>query len=225
MNSKKISSMLLAVIVAISVFAAFTMTASAQQVLYGANKVDIGYYSLYTIDPNTGDASYIGEIGYRVSGIAFAPDGTLYGAGWDGFIQINPITGAGTFITDLDYGCADISFAPDGTLYCHGPSDEWSTINPGTGVQTWIGDNSLAGSGNGMDVASNGIVYHGNEDWLNTINPSTGAGTALFLWTLPGGIDPDGWYRPNAFDFDASDTLYASLNGGSEGSAQLLSYY
>ncbi len=195
---------------------------SAEQVLYGAGPA-VPDFNLYTIDPNTGDASYIGEIGYHVSGLTFV-DGTLYGAGWDGFIQIDPTTGAGTFIApiSMDAGgtCADISFAPDGTLYCYNePGDGWGTIDPGTGAQTWIGYTDLRCCGNGMDVASGGTVYHGNEDGLNTINPLTGAGTALFLWTLPGGIDPDVWeYRPNAFDFDDSGTLYASLHGGHGGS-------
>jgi len=197
--------------------------------LYGATGG--GSSSLYIIDPETGAATLIGpitdgETNYRVSGLAFGLDGKLYGAGHDGFIEIDPTTGAATFIAPINMPagdtCADISFAPDGTLYCYNEAgDGWGIIDPITGANTWIGWTGLGCCGNGMDVRSDGIVYHGNEDGLNTIDPSTGTGTFLYPWTLPEGIEPEGgdvWYRPNAFDFDASDTLYASLHGGSGGS-------
>ena len=221
-NKKKGIGIFIAAILAISVFAVIPMTASAQQVLYGATGGG-GSSNLYTIDPSTGAANLIGPIGFLVSGIAFAPDRTLYGAGHGGFIQIDPTTGAGTFIAPINMPagstCSDISFAPDGTLYCYNEAgDGWGIIDPNTGANAWIGWTGLSCCGNGMDVASDGTVYHGNEDGLNTINPLTGAGTPLFPWTLPGGIDPAGSYRPNAFDFDASNMLYASLNGGSGGS-------
>ena len=197
---KRAIGIFIAMIVASSVFAAVTMTASAQQVLYGATGGG-GGSSLYTIDANTGVATLIGPISdgvtnFRVSGIAFDTDGILYGAGHGGFIQIDPTTGAGTFIASISMPagdtCSDISFAPDGTLYCYNEAgDGFGIIDPSTGAQTWIGYTGVWGCcGNGMDVASDGTVYHGNEDGLHTINIGNG-GTIEFSSDISRNLIPN----------------------------------
>lgn len=86
--------------------------------------------ALYRIDLSSGIGSRVGYIGFRdVDGLAFHPDGTLYGAAdgssdgggtSDVLVRINPQTGAGTFVApfaglaglgpgqggQLDYGLA-----------------------------------------------------------------------------------------------------------------------
>ena len=53
---------------------------------------DIGRGSLYSEDPATGAATEIGPLGFSpVLGLAFAPDGTLYGADATGeLLTIDP---------------------------------------------------------------------------------------------------------------------------------------
>ena len=107
---------------------------------------------LATIDLETGLATVIGPFGNcdeipppipadgtgfctieGIEGIAFAPDGTLYGAhsargaaGAQGIYTIDPVTGAATFFTDLflsdsseslSGGLVSLEFACDGTMY------------------------------------------------------------------------------------------------------------
>jgi hypothetical protein len=88
----------------------------------GAGSQPIGYASgtdpetardaLYRIDLGSAAATRIGYVGFRdVDGLAFHPDGTLYGAA-DGsnesggtsdlLVRINPSTGAGTLAVHLD---------------------------------------------------------------------------------------------------------------------------
>lgn len=114
---------------------------SGQNVLYGIE--DGGAISgnfqpdwLYTINPATGASAVVGSVGFRrVQGLAFSPDGTLFG--WDdsyGLLRIDPATGATVDVNGASDGTAYIqtlAFAPDGKLY--GARNGLFEINPLTG--------------------------------------------------------------------------------------------
>ncbi len=116
--------------------------------------------NLATINKVTGEATVIGPFGTdRMEAIAFASDGTLYGATTSGggnpgeLYTINTATGQATLVSPiLDLsgaphpgGIASLQFACDGTLYAgtgKGGSVGFSdllTINPSTGVYSFIG--------------------------------------------------------------------------------------
>lgn len=125
---------------------------STAGVLYAAEGDDI-----YTLDLESGANTLVGNAGlprlHRITGLAFSPDGTLYGwdAGTSGelglaLLTIDPLTGAAT---DVDptvhapvlppYGedaVTALAFAPEGTLY--GANRELYTVNLQTGGLTLI---------------------------------------------------------------------------------------
>src|SRR5215216_3279616 len=91
----------------------FTATASAQEVLYGADGAGGNLSNLYILDPTSGGAfQNIGPIGFAVTGLAVDPtDGTLYGStsrmtsggapNPGSLITIDRATGAGSLVGDL----------------------------------------------------------------------------------------------------------------------------
>lgn len=169
---------------------------------------------LYSIDPTDGSTNLIGSVGFLLSGIAFSPNGTLFGA-QDAFIRINPATGAGTLIGFPGPRCADISFAPDGTLYCISPRPSaLYTINQSTGAGTLVGRAGTSDSalGSAMDVSPTGIILFGNSDGLYTLNSTTGNATLVAFWTFTDVLTGQSFCRPSAFDFDPSGRLFASFN-------------
>jgi hypothetical protein len=95
--------------------------------------------SLYTVDTNTAQASTVGTFsnGIAVGGIAFAPDGTLYG-GETNLYTINPTNASATKVASLNGVSAsilaDMKYGADGFLYfCDGNSDgNLYRLNPAT---------------------------------------------------------------------------------------------
>lgn len=82
------------------------MTCSPDGTLYAigdANGADLDFNSLYTVDRNTGLATPIGSTGAAkfLMALAFAPDGTLYGASVSTLYEVNPHTGAATKVVDF----------------------------------------------------------------------------------------------------------------------------
>ncbi|MCH7721144.1 MAG: hypothetical protein IH988_09185 [Planctomycetes bacterium] len=80
--------------------------------------------SLMIINPETGDVRPVGPFGFDdVSGLAFAPDGTLYGldSTTDQLIMIDPLTGEGRAIGFVaSVGNGGFAFTPDGILHLAG---------------------------------------------------------------------------------------------------------
>ncbi len=132
-----------------------------------------GGSQLGTINTNTGLVTIIGPLGVSNMGaIAFAPDGTLYGATenkdlspFGALYTINTTTGATTFVTAIrdsnsdphPGGFASIQFGCDGTLYYGGGSSfdadiagDFGTININTGVYTQIFFQTATGSLGGL---------------------------------------------------------------------------
>jgi hypothetical protein len=191
--------------------------------------------SLYRIDPTTGVATLIGPIGFDgVTGLSFAPDGTLYASangdaiyadGWKHaiLVTIDTSTGAGTFVGEISNNSLangagrmpDISFRADGVLYGYadngGGGDALWTINTATGAGSFIGYTGYWSGGNGMDFAPNGTLYATPDDnqSLVIINPATGVGS-----DVPG-TSPNVPYRINALEFcQQHGVLYGSWNAG-----------
>lgn len=82
------------------------MTCSPDGTLYAigdANGADLDFNSLYTVDRKSGLATRIGSTGAPkfLMALAFAPDGTLYGASVSTLYEVNPATGAATKIVDF----------------------------------------------------------------------------------------------------------------------------
>jgi hypothetical protein len=89
------------------------MTCSSNGTLYAVgqyNTKDPNYNSLYTVNRQTGLASLIGSLGVSggsppgndfVMALAFAPDGTLYGANVSTLLRLNPSTGQATKVVDF----------------------------------------------------------------------------------------------------------------------------
>jgi sugar lactone lactonase YvrE len=91
------------------------MTCSRQGTLYAIGDFDTtdpDFNSLYTVDRETGQAKRVGSTGVKVSGdedfgfgffmaLAFAPDGTLYGANDFALYRIDPSSGHATKIVNF----------------------------------------------------------------------------------------------------------------------------
>ena len=84
-----------------------------------------GPQDLWTIDTTTGVGTLVGSLGTGIQGLAFAPDGTLYG--WDslgpGLSVIDPATAVLTDVNPgvgVPAGIQGLDFTPDGTLWAVG---------------------------------------------------------------------------------------------------------
>jgi len=151
--------------------------------------------NLYLLDPETGASTIVGPVGYAITGLAFAPDGKLYGSqstqsgnrGNASLILIDPATGAGTPVGELldsstgtyHNSTADIAFHNTTLLGWSETGDDPISIDTATGAVTVIGDSGVSSSGSGMAVDTEGVVWfvpgrvNGN---LYIINPTTGVG-------------------------------------------------
>lgn len=151
--------------------------------------------NLYRIDPDTGADALVGPIGFAITGLAMAADGTLYGTeatqsgnrGVARLVMINKTTGAGTVVGDLTdsstttnhTSTADCTFVGDRLLGWTETGDDLIEIDEATGSVTVVGDSGVSSSGSGTAMAPDGTLYfvpgrvNGN---LYTINPITGIG-------------------------------------------------
>ena len=131
------------------------------QVLYAVTGAGGANSALYTVNPASGAASFVGNIGFtHVTALAFDPTtGILYGhastesmGGNQTLIIINPATGAGTLVGTTGEQVPDMTFTPGGVLFAWSEDDDnLYTINKVTGgddvgrplgnyhVTNWIG--------------------------------------------------------------------------------------
>src|SRR5690606_34571120 len=115
----------------------------------------VAFDTLYRVDLATGQATLIGPVNFNdVDGLAFGPDGTLYGVAdatagsgsgiSDLLIRIDTGSGAGTLVAplaglantgpggSLDYG---LTFTCDGRLWASSDSTgQFWEVTPGTGA-------------------------------------------------------------------------------------------
>jgi hypothetical protein len=138
------------------------MTCSRDGTLYAVGQYDESdpnFNSLYTVNRETGLASRIGSLGVSggsalndfVMSLAFAPDGTLYGANGSTLFRIDPSTGHATKVVDFVGVTSVMGLAidNDGNFY----AANWVALPPGgsiyalnvtTGVATPILNTGLA---------------------------------------------------------------------------------
>jgi hypothetical protein len=194
---------------------------------------------LYELDPATGDATLIGDMGMEwCTGLAMDSNGNLFAVGWHDFdgddwdpalYAVNPATGAATFIgrSGHAFGAAvtDLSFRSDDELfgYLVGPDAHGlGTVNPATGEVTEIGPSGLVQiGGNGIAFHPIDALFHSAGDLLNILHQGTGDATWVADLTFPDVycpvLDWDGegpGPRFNALDFTSGGMLFGSLNCG-----------
>ena len=157
--------------------------------------------SLYTLNPATGGASFVGPLGLSApeGGLSVQPaTGTLFGVrsvqGADALLTINTATGAATIVGALGDAGRDTSglaFRPgDGALFGAafrgGLADDLVRIDTATGAASTIGPlgTNVAGLDDptvgGLEFdALSGVLYYSDGDRLYTVNPQTGAAAVL----------------------------------------------
>jgi hypothetical protein len=169
--------------------------------LYGLDQTDDGQTTLFlNINPTTGEATVIGDVGFAVAGLAYHHQRqTLYATSAKQLIAINPATGKGTpvvTIKDRERNCGEVTFAADGTAYitligydhqkllatCDLDTGSVNLIGntgfPDLGSMDFIGDTLYGVTGNFFNL--------GKDGQLIRINPQTGTGT-LVTMTEPRG--------------------------------------
>ena len=211
----------LAMLLPLSAFAAPTAYISA-------------WNTLYRLDLATAQATRIGNgIGFNdVEGLAFAPDGALYGvadgtsgsgsAQTDFLIRINPETGVGTLVGSLtglagqgpngqlDYG---LTFTCDGRLWASSDTTgRFWEVDPSNGGVREVGNTGYPIS----DVAAYGKQVYGigvqngfgNHDHqaLYRINPDTAEAIRI------GSLGVSDTLSSSGADFDANGVLWATLD-------------
>jgi hypothetical protein len=139
---------------------------------------------LVTINPMTSQATSAGTIGLSMQGLAFAPNGVLFGYSKAG------ITGNASF--------------PKESLYI---------INPATGAATLVGPSGFANTqGDGLGINSAGTIFFSatqSTGQLSLLSPSTG--TASTFANLTGG--PATTAPIKGLAFDNSGDLFGIYNG------------
>lgn len=169
--------------------------------LYGLDQTDDGQTTLFlNINPTTGEATVIGDIGFAVAGLAYHHQRqTLYASSAKQLISINPATGKGTpvvTIKDRERNCGEVTFAADGiayiTLIGYDHQKFLATCDLDTGSVNLIGNTGFPDLGS-MDFISDtlyGVTGNffnlGKDGQLIRINPQTGTGT-LVTMTEPRG--------------------------------------
>lgn len=190
--------------------------------------------TLYRLDLATAQATRIGTgIGFNdVEGLAFAPDGTLYGVAdgtigngsalTDFLIRIDTNSGVGTLIGplqglagegpsgQLDYG---LSFSCDGRLWASSDTTgRFWEINPHDGQVTEIGDTGAPLS----DITTIGKQMYGigvrtgfgdpAQQALYRVDPVTATAVRIGSLGVADNLSSAG------MDFDANGTLWATLD-------------
>ncbi len=164
---------------------------SAQTIWVTAGHVGQDTGILGTIT-STGVFTEIGATSTQLSGIAFSPEGVLYGISTDAttLFTVNANTGALTTIgsTGLDAEQADgLAFRSDGTLFLADQVSNLYTLNLGTGAALLVGaiGNASVGTiafddgGNLFQTNNDPANGANNLDVLNTLDQTTGVGTAV----------------------------------------------
>lgn len=153
-------------------------------VLYGVSRTTgTNAKKLFSIDPATGDATIIGNLGTAnsMTDITCSSGGQLYGwlAGGGGLHSINKLTGAATPIGTENIFSGGLAFVGS-TLYYIEQSNgnPIYTVNTSTGVATSTG---VTRSGNPFGVEGmeyhNGVLYAGGANsYYSSINLATGNG-------------------------------------------------
>lgn len=184
--------MLTAAIVLFAVAISMTVTdgparAAGELKIYATN-AGHGPASLYSINPETGATTKIGDVGFdRISAMDFDDNEDLYAIGQnaDGdwvLIEIDTSTGKGTLVgkTGINDEVPGCSYDEDeGVFYAFGEDGDLYEIDLTDGDATFIGydEDAEAAIGNALGFDSSGVLYHTLEAELWSIDPSDGSHT------------------------------------------------
>ena len=225
--------------------ATITVGGLSSSLLYGAvNDGPDEPSILYTIDPETGEATEVGPIGFeRVSGMDFdAATATLFATGEQFgsethmLLTIDPATGAGTEVgptgiesfTRVNRGfskdtATDLSFRNlDGALFAYTlRNDGLATADLGSGAMTEISADvsAITGRGAGFALAfsPDDTLFMSNRVGLHVLDPEPG--NAPVIATIPLSLSPElsAFGRLNAMDYEPdSGILFGSFLTGSQ---------
>ena len=206
---KRISLFVSTLILSTLLIAGSDSASAQQQFLYAADGAGSKIANLMILNPANGEVQkVIGPIGYTVTGLAFSPDGVLYGVTGNKdplhprLLRINTTTGAGTPVDPLGAGLSghaltDIAFSPQGTLYgwiVNGADLAW--VNETTGMTVVVAESGFGlPIGGGLSFAPNGKLYlteAGDDGPFHTINTATGLSTSSIIlsgmndWSIGG---------------------------------------
>ncbi len=167
--------------------------------------IDYDTSGFYVVDTATGAATLIGtstsQSGQSWTGMAGAPDGTLYAASTNGsqsyLYTVDPATGATTVVGEITNAPVIIAIAvnADGQMYgVDIGSDVLVAIDPATGAGTVVGSTGFSANyAQGMDFEEeSGVLYwaaYGSSGELRIIDTATGASTSV--GAFPGGDEVD----------------------------------
>ncbi|MBE9127405.1 MULTISPECIES: hypothetical protein [unclassified Coleofasciculus] len=164
--------------------------------LYGLDQKDgTQTMQLVKIDPVTGKAAVIGDVGFYAVGLAYDRSrNTLYATTAKQLLTIDIKTGKGTpavTVADEDYNCSEVAFDRHGTAYItligYEKKKLLATCNLNTGAVTPIGDTGFPNlsSLEFFDDVLYGVTGNffglGNDGELLQIDTTTGAGTFVTL--------------------------------------------
>lgn len=170
--------------------------------LWAAEGADIDR-GVYTLDPATGAATFVGDSGAAMTGLAIHPfTGVIYGSTarisvnpsgspqtipTDSLVTIDPATGGATLVGSFgltNATLADIAFHPtSGVLYgwASGSTGDLHTVDLATGVATLLGESGLSGlGGNGLAFDVSGTLWYagaGTQGVLRTVSAASGSTT------------------------------------------------
>jgi hypothetical protein len=199
-------------------------TAGAQAVGYAA-----GQDTLFRIDLNTRHGTEIGKFSvpnapvpiFDVEGLAFAPDGTLFGVVDNlqqaALIRINTTTGRATIVGEMglqgqgppqspnnrDFGLAATC---DGRLFASSDTTSrlWE-VNPATGTTRFVGN--LGAKISGLAAKADGLYGFGVDGDEGLYRIDTNTGRATLIGHISGLSVPDA-----GLDFDADGNLWTVLD-------------
>ncbi len=135
---------------------------------------------LWRVNPSTGGATQVGNMGLVMTDLAFSSSGALYGVSFNALYQINPHTGATTLVGSLGVGSANaLAFSPGGVLFLATTSGELRTVNPLTGATTLVGHLGFASDGDLAFSSAGKLFLSTRNSLLVTVDPQTGASHAV----------------------------------------------
>jgi hypothetical protein len=139
---------------------------------------------LVLIDPVALTTSVVGDSGHGILGLAFRPDGTLFGVSLgSGLYTINPNTGAATLVAALTGtgfpgigGDFDIKFDNTGHTYLLTFNNLY-TVNTSSGQTTLVG--AIGFSVYALDLENGTLYGFTTAGKIISINTTTGAGVVV----------------------------------------------
>lgn len=143
--------------------------------LYGSDS-----YSLYLIDPASGQSNVIGSFGTFINGMTFVGD-TLYASGNTGLYTINLTSGFAQLVGSTSYASSGDLQWFHGALYLSAtatPGDKLLRVDPVSGHATLVGDIGFPWV-YGLAATSSELLGLTATGDLLEIDANTGSGTRL----------------------------------------------